>query len=453
MCTASQASPRLLPLAALIGALFGMTATDTLIAATLSINDCSDGVGSGTLRNTIAAAAPGATIQIPLMCSTITLTQGHIFLPAGLGNLYLVGQGPAATTIQGIDGDRVFVSAIPGTLELNDMTIEDGNYNGSTFPLGGCIYTVGSVGMVDTIVTGCKLSPVGGSSTAKGGAIYAKQFVTVINSSITGNVITAAPNQTSEGGGLYVGKGVNLSYVTISDNAAVSGSGGAPSRGGGLFATGAGNVVISNSTISGNSAGINSALEIAFPGSGSYTAGIISSTISENVSSTFQAAGSYLPIAVTNSTIAFNRVASTGSLSPAGLYSNQTITMNNSIFAENFSRVGTANDVFSRAASNPLAGSHDLITATSNPLVPFGTISTCPHLGHLSNNGGPTMTIPLLINSPALNVGAANAIATDQRGVGFSRTAGAGTDIGAYERQAGVIDDVMFFSEFESPCD
>ncbi len=444
-----ESSPGRLPLAALMSAMFGMA--DPLGATPIPITDCTDGPGSGTLRNTIASAPDGATLQIPMMCSTITLTQGRIFVPASITNIYIVGQGPQATTIEGVN-DRVFLAGNVGVLELNDMTIADGHYAGTKFPQGGCIYAAGDVGMVGTVVTGCTLSPASGTATAKGAGIYAKKFMTLIDSSITGNVASAAPNQTSLGAGLYAGDGVGLSYVTLSHNVAQAGAGGAASRGGGMFTKGGGNVTLSNSTISGNTADINSAFEVEAYGATGYTTSIVSSTISGNVSNEIQAAGSYLPVAVTNSTIAFNRVGQTGSLSPSGLYSSQQITMESSIFAENRTLQGTENDVFSRAASNPLVGSDDLITATSNPSVPFGTLSSCPHLGHLSDNGGATLTIPLLANSPALDVGAANGIASDQRGDGFPRTVGAGTDIGAYERQAGVRDDVIFFGEFESSC-
>jgi len=57
-------------------------------------------------------------------------------------------------------------------------------------------------------------------------------------------------------------------------------------------------------------------------------------------------------------------------------------------------------------------------------------------VGSLGANGGPTWTIPLLSTSPAINAGSNPGIlATDQRGPGFSRTVGLGTDIGAFEVQ------------------
>jgi len=57
---------------------------------------------------------------------------------------------------------------------------------------------------------------------------------------------------------------------------------------------------------------------------------------------------------------------------------------------------------------------------------------TDPLLGPLANNGGPTLTMALLPNSPAIDSGGSSgAPATDQRG--YARPAGAGVDIGAFE--------------------
>ena len=54
----------------------------------------------------------------------------------------------------------------------------------------------------------------------------------------------------------------------------------------------------------------------------------------------------------------------------------------------------------------------------------------------LAANGGATRTHALSPASPALERGSnPNALATDQRGVGYVRDAGPGTDIGAYEAQ------------------
>ena len=52
------------------------------------------------------------------------------------------------------------------------------------------------------------------------------------------------------------------------------------------------------------------------------------------------------------------------------------------------------------------------------------------------NHGGPTQTIALLPDSPAMNAGddaAAAGLTTDQHGAGFARITGSAVDVGAFE--------------------
>jgi hypothetical protein len=178
---------------------------------------------------------------------------------------------------------------------------------------------------------------------------------------------------------------------------------------------------------------------------------ITGSTIANNYAYHALTLSTYEPTTITDSTLAFNRVKAGGPYAPAGLYTTSPLVLNSSIIANNFADTGTSFDVYASGASNQISGSNNLITATVNA-VPTGTITACPRLDHLSDNGGLTETVALLAGSPALDAGAANGQATDQRGTGFPRTVGSGTDIGAYERQASAIDDVIFFSEFDSRC-
>ena len=243
---------------------------------------------------------------------------------------------------------------------------------------------------------------------------------------------------------------MDINSSTISGNRALEEfPGSPPSSGGGIFSAGYGSSVIKNSTISGNVADVNAAAE--FRTNFSKTLSITSSTIANNYAYRYQALGAYLHTTVINSTIAFNGAGNGSDASPPGMISNFQIGMYNSIFANNVARNGVSSDVRSNGDYDPLFGSTNLITVTFNAAPP-GTITSCPRLGRLADNGGPTATIALLKGSPALDVGAANGQTVDQRGTGFPRTVGSGTDIGAYERQAGVVDDVIFFSEFDSKC-
>lgn len=447
--------PRRLPLALIVSSIFCAAASDTACALTLLVTDCSDGSSSGTLRNTIAAAPDNSIIQIPLMCSKITLDQGRIAVSPTITNMYIVGQSPSATIIEGPATNpptplgRLFFGQQQGTLGFSQLTLQKGVYFGTENAAGGCVYSSHSVAFNHAVVTGCVVNPSGSSlDSSRGGAIYARYAVTLLDSEVSNSRAYGPPGKNSNGGGVFAGDGLYATSSTISGNSALSGFGGSASHGGGFFSSALGSTVLTRSTISNNEADVNSAGE-ARTESGTHLT-ISSSTIANNHAFASQAFGSYVPTTITNSTIAENTAAIGGSSSPAGLYSALAITMNNSIFANNVAATGLSIDVYSN--STTLTGSNNLITATFNS-VPIGTLSSCPKLGHLSSNGGLTKTIPLLKGSPALDAGAANGQTTDQRGTGFPRTVGSGTDIGAYERQAGVVDDVIFFGQFEGRCE
>jgi len=447
-------SPRQLALAACLSLIFGVDHLAS--AATLVVTDCGDGSNSGTLRNTLAAANDGSTVQIPLACSRITLSQGHISIPSTITNLYITGAGAAATTIDaGADAavyDAAFIIAGKGRVRFTGMTITGATYVGSN-PTGGCIYSQGSVLLVDSAVTGCLLEPPSNATrNSKGAGIYAMGDVTLVHSTVSDNLAFAAANQTAYGAGVYAKNNVILNYSTVDNNVAGKGSGGKGSRGGGIFAAGGGDVFIGNSTISNNYATLDAALQAgSYGGPTGFTTTIQSSTVSGNTAGGIQTIGTYGITHVYNSTIAFNRANSSSTTSPVGLYSRQSIAMKSSIFANNIAKLGANDDVFSATAASPMTGSNNLIVATSNSGTPAGTLSACPLLGHLSNNGGPTQTIPLLQGSPALNVGLADGQVADQRGAGFARGVN-GADIGAFERQANAADDAIFFSQFEGRC-
>ena len=446
-------SSRRLQLAAACAALFALSPARTAHALTLMVTDCTDGAGAGTLRNIIASAPDNSVVQIPLTCSKITLDQGRIFVPPTITNIYIVGQSPSETIIEGpaenpsVSLGRLFFGQQSGTLGFSQLTLQKGVYSGTENPAGGCVYSAHSAAFNHTVVTSCLITPNGSSlDFSAGGAIYARNSVALLDSEVSSSRAYGAAGKTSKGAGVFAGEGFYATSSTVSGNSALSGFGAPASHGGGFYSPG--NTVLTRSTISNNEADVNSAGEVR-PAAGN-TLTISSSTIANNHAFASQTFGSYVPTTITNSTIAQNTAALGGSSSPAGLYSALAITMNNSIFANNVAANGLSIDVYSN--STTLTGSHNLITATSNA-PPFGTPNDCPKLGHLSSNGGLTQTVPLLKGSPAIDTGDSNGQSTDQRGTGFPRDVGFGTDIGAYERQSNVVDDVIFFGQFEGRCE
>jgi len=129
---------------------------------------------------------------------------------------------------------------------------------------------------------------------------------------------------------------------------------------------------------------------------------------------------------------------------------NASVNIQSTIVAENTNNNGLADlDI---ASATSVTGANNLVTQTSGTPPP-GTITACPLLGRLSDNGGLTLTHRLLRNSPALDTGNNNtkSLTNDQRGTGHQRTFGTGTDIGAFEYAGGTSDEI-FRSEFENRC-
>jgi hypothetical protein len=186
----------------------------------------------------------------------------------------------------------------------------------------------------------------------------------------------------SNGYNTDVGGGINNGGTLTLTNCTLSGNSGA--QGGGI--QNGGTLTVSNCTLSGNS---------AWQGSGGGINNVRNHTL-----------------IVTNCTLSGN---SSRSRAGEGILNHGTLTLNNSIVANN----GFDIDSF----GGTVTGSHDL-TDVPVPLAP------------LANNGGPTPTMALLPGSPAIGGVPANTSgtpSTDQRG--FSRITTAATDIGAFEVQ------------------
>jgi predicted outer membrane repeat protein len=247
------------------------------------------------------------------------------------------------------------------------------------------------------------------SSGGSGGGIDAQAAVTLINSSIYGNTATGP------GGGINVAGAqgsVTATGSTISDNSATT------SSGGGINAA---TVSLTNSTISGNSAGTD--------GGGIYTqsATLDFSTISGNSASGI---GGGLTIG--------------SDLSVPTLTARATLIYNNS--------PGDDVDTNSNVA-RIFGGDHNLVGVISHFVsFPADTVNCDPVLDRLADNGGPTQTQALLTTSCAIDAGPTfppGTIPSDQRGNHYARRVGAATDIGAFEAFLGPTNDRIFYDGFE----
>jgi hypothetical protein len=410
-------------------------------AGTIEVLNCDDS-GPGSLRDTILGAAENDVVDLSnLSCSTITLTTGYISV--GQDDLSISGPGPELMRIDGDGGEGVIQHFGSGTLGISGVSVGNSKYYSSSFPRGGCLYSVASMSLYNTMVSGC--AAIAESTVyATGGAIYTRGDLTLINSTIT-NSFVESETANARGGGVYVKGDLLAKYSTINGNFALASSpyvgvsGAAEVRGGSTSLIG--------TTISDNFAYVIGAMA-SIPGGAGASVYIAESTISGN-SSTGNLAGIYTrdPIGIYNSTIAFNDA---GGGNAAVFSYGAPITLQSSIIADNLTG-GAPYDLGGFGGGGVSATGADNLITTSSVSVPIDTITDCPRLGRLADNGGPTRTHALLTGSPALDAGNnERGFAFDQRGL--ERTFGPTTDIGAFEWQ-GTPGNDLFHSGFDPGCD
>ena len=352
---------------------------DALVVSTFEDeNDGDFSEGDLSLREAIALAKSGSTISFNsnLSGGTITLTSGELAIDKALT---IEGLGANNLTISGNNQSRVF-------------NVDNGNDDTANVSISGLTITQASA------FSGVPGDTSGaGSPNAFGGGIVNQENLIIERSLITDNTATAG------GGGIYNFGELLVSNSTLANNDDGGSSG---SSGGGIVNEG--KTTINNSTITGNR--------------GFSTGGIANLASQQN-------------LIINSSTIANNsaNVPAIGGISGSGAI------ITSSIVADN-----TA-DVLSNRFSSDLIG--DYSSGGSNLIGNLGEatgftdkdlVNVNPLLAELQNNGGATPTIALLEDSPAIDAGSnLNNLATDQRGEGFDRTVGNGTDIGAFEVQEG----------------
>jgi hypothetical protein len=410
------------------------------VATTYLVTNCDDS-GSDSLRDASTHAVSGDTIDVSeLPCSTISLTSGSVGLNGGV-----ILKGPGADLLDISAAGNANKAAFYGfgDIFIQDVTVSGAKYLG-TLGEGGCIWSSGSVALTSARVTGCQvITPSDSTYSARGGGVFATGNLTLIDSVIDHNTVEGY-NTTGLGGGAYAKGGIVSKYSTIDGNDATSTN--SRGYGGGLFIAGGANAYFGNSTISNNGAsGFNGGFE-ARDSSGSSTFTMINSTISGNRANIIQGGGSvYMQPYLANSTVAFN-TAPTDDYA-VGLYVKPVGQIESSIFSNNMADDGSTYDL--QSINGVFTGHNNLITATGSS-VPLGTLSDCPNLGPLADNGGMTMTHSIGLDSAALDQGNdESGILHDQRGE--VRPFGAAPDIGSYENQ-GERGDRIFMNGVDSIC-
>lgn len=453
------------PLAACIAATLAL-ASPLAFATTWTVNTCDQGYsGSGTigsLRYAATNAASGDSIDLTgLSCSTISLTTGAIMFAQNA--ITLNGPGMNKLTVTGkyngnVEKDRIFTHTGTGTFAVNNLSVSKGySYAATGNAKGGCIYSAGTAYLNHAGVYFCG-AYTKASGRAQGGGIYAKDTAELKYSLVESNTASGAGSVGGYGGGVYAAKNFLAKYSTISGNTAGKNRG----FGGGVLLYGSGTIV--SSTISGNTAKDNGGGIYAknFFTSASNSLTIKSSTVSGNSASYYTGgvAANAGKVYLDNSTIVFNTagrgrygsypftyrapgVATSDAYNPVAVTMQSTLIANNTYGSTEYDlsvpKRGSTTVTFS--------GANNLVRATF-AAVPAGTIKiSCPLLGPLRFNGGPTQTHALLSHSPGIDQGNNSLNLTwDQRGSPYARVSGSLADIGAYEVQQA---DVIFNNGFD----
>jgi hypothetical protein len=408
--------------------------------------------GAGSLRDAIAAASDGDTIQFDpaLNGQAILLNSGELVIDK---NITISGPGPDLLTLWtgfGESSFRIF-HVMPGrfvliegltiygghadtsgggifndqaTLTLNSCTVER-NFSGGS---GGGISNEGASAMLTIVNSNVTTNSASGTGGGLGGGIDNSGTVLIRNSSVSGNTVNVFPAlHTGTAGGISNGGMMTISNSTISGNSAGI-------RAGGII--NGGTMTITGSTVLGNS--------LVRPG---YGGGIFNGG----------------PLTITNSTISGNSAIFQASSFGGGIYNGGPLTITNSTFSDNRSDSGHGGGIYhgfstleigntilkagSSGANLNVTGTGTVISHGYNLSSDDGggfltgtgdQINTEPMLGPLQDNGGPTFTHTPLTGSPAIDAGDPNFTPPpfyDQRGLGYDRVVNGRIDIGSVEMQ------------------
>jgi hypothetical protein len=445
------------------------------IARTFVVTNDQDS-GAGSLRDAIAQANANAGITDiitfdPVFFATpktITLSGSELRIT---DPVTITGPGAALVTIDGNFQSRVFSIDLAApqwghVVTMKGLTIANGEFidgggagisnQSATLQIDNCVlsghkssfYSGGALTIesiyAHTTITNSLLTQ---NQAYRGGAVYISGGIAEYLNSATVTIInsTLSNNSTSffgSGGAIMIdaGGGATIENSTLKGNVA-------DNSGGAIFVDGEGSLTITGSTLSGNESKnqFGGGGGIFFAGNSFGT--ITNSTLSGNLAANGGAIATYFfdgLLRIRNTTIAFNNVADdAGGIGFFG--GNGTVEIESSIVANNTATTGP--DLFSLSPAQKFNVDFSLIGKTDDSTVSGannknGTIASPvdPMLDlTLANNGGPTQTHKLLPGSPAVNTGSNPAGLTfDQRGPGFLRTSGGGTDMGAFEIQAAV---------------
>jgi hypothetical protein len=351
--------------------------------ATIIIVSNTNDNGPGSLRQALAIANDGDTIDATGISGVITLTTGELLVDK---SITINGAGANVLAVDGNAASAVFHVTPIESVTISDLTIRNGQ--GGQDGFGGGV--VNDAGATLTLTH----STLSGNTAGYGAGIYNAGTLTVVNSTVSGNVGSDIAGG-SRGGAAYNAGTLTIVNSTVSDNVA--------SVAAGIFNDSPQTLTISNSTVSGNAA-----VDYAGASFNLGTLQIADSTLSDN-SAPFVA---------------------------SGIINLGTLQIGSTILK----RGGPGANIYNNGGGTVTSLGYNLSSDDGSGYLtgPGDQINTDPVLGPLQDNGGPTSTHELLPGSPAINAGDPNFTPPpffDQRGPGFDRVVSGRIDKGSFEVQ------------------
>ncbi len=310
------------------------------------------------------------------------------------GDLFIFGQGPEFSIIDGAASDRVLDVFRGMIVEVIGVTIRNGaNFGDESGGRGGGILNQGMLTLTNAAVTN-------NSVENRGGGIWNQKTLAIIDSEISGNIAGDIGSVVFN----VAGATVRIIRTTVSGNRSPHSS---------IYSEGT--FFIDDSTISGNSSG-----------GGLWNLGtmrVTNSTLSgNNPGGGLNQIWNGGDLRIANSTIYSDSTAN------SVIYGHEPIEFLNAIIVSNSSSACDSKGWY-------ISLGHNIATDLSCSMFrDSDQPGTDALVGPLQDNGGSTETHALLPGSPAIDAGEdAAAPLTDQRGV--VRPVGSASDIGAYELQ------------------
>src|SRR5262249_51855606 len=129
------------------------------LPATIIVVTNTNDSGPGSLRDALALAQDGDTIDATGVSGTILLTSGELQINH---NVTINGPGAGSLAVNGNGTDRVF-EIFAANVTISDLTITNGHAAGS----GGGIYSEGTLAVTNSSISN-------NSTNSEGGGIYSE---------------------------------------------------------------------------------------------------------------------------------------------------------------------------------------------------------------------------------------------------------------------------------------